>query len=55
MQVLLARTNALLTAQSNHRELMAQLQTDWSLLQRAEEEVRAHGSNPVIAARTTRQ
>ena len=55
MQVLLARTNALLTVHSNHRELMAQLQADWSLLQRAEEEVRAHGSNPVIAARTTRQ
>ncbi|MGA8877467.1 MAG: hypothetical protein WB555_18160, partial [Candidatus Korobacteraceae bacterium] len=55
MQVLLARTNALLTAQSNHRELMPQFQSDWSLLQRAEDEVRAHGSNPVIAAKTTRQ
>ncbi len=55
MQVLLARTNALLTAQSNHRELMAQFESDWSLLQRAEDEVRAHGSNPVIAAKTTRQ
>ena len=55
MQVLLARTNALLTAHANHRELMPQFEANWRLLQRAEDEVQAHGSNPVIAARTTRQ
>lgn len=55
MQVLLARTNALLTVHANHRELMPEFESDWSLLQRAEEVVPAHGANPVIAARTTRQ
>lgn len=55
MQVLLARTNALLTVHANHRELMPQFEADWRLLRRAEDEVQANGSNPVIAARTTRQ
>ncbi len=55
MQVLLARTNALLTVHANHRELMPEFQSDWGLLQRAEEEVQAHDANPEIASRTTRQ
>ncbi len=53
-QVLLARTNALLSVKSNHRELWAEFQSDWALLQRAEESL-PRGGNAVIAARTGRQ
>jgi len=39
MQVLLARTNALLSAKANHRELWPQFQTDWAMLERAQQQL----------------
>jgi len=50
MQVLLARTNALLTAKSNHRELWPQFQTDWAMLERAQQEL-PQGRHSVMTAR----
>ena len=54
MQVLLARTNALLTAKANHRELWPQFQTDWTLLERAQQEL-PQGPHSVMTARVSRQ
>ena len=50
MQMLLARTNALLSAKSNHRELWPQFQTDWALLERAQQEL-PQGPHSVMTAR----
>lgn len=55
MQVLLARTSALLFAKSNHRELWPEFQSDWALLQRAQQALPAHGSHSAIATRASRQ
>jgi hypothetical protein len=55
MQVLLARTSALLFAKSNHRELWPEFQADWALLQHAQLQLPAHGSHPAIATRASRQ
>ncbi len=55
MQALLARTSALLSVNSKHRELWPEFQNDWALLQTAEAaRVRPRGAGP-IATRTNRQ
>jgi len=54
MQVLLARTNALLTAKSNHRELWPQFQRDWTLLERAQQEL-PQEPHSLMTARVGRQ
>jgi hypothetical protein len=51
LQLLLARTDALLEAGSRHRELYTEFQGDWALLQQAEEAVRTHGSKEVVATK----
>jgi len=55
MQLLLARTNALLFAKSNHRELAPEFESDLALLQRAQAELPEHGTHPAIATRASRQ
>lgn len=55
MQLLLARTNALLSAKSKHRQLWPEFQSDWALLERAEQGRSAHGNHAVIATRAGRQ
>lgn len=55
MQVLLARTSALLFAKANHRELWPEFQADWALLQRAQEGLPAHMQGSAIATRASRQ
>lgn len=55
MQVLLARTYALLSVGSNHRELWPEFEADWALLQRAEEAMPGSRTHTVIAARAGRQ
>ena len=55
MQVLLARTYALLLVGSNHRELWPEFEADWALLQRAEEAMPGSRTHTVIAARAGRQ
>jgi len=54
LQLLLARTEDLLSVKSNHRELSPEFQSDWVLLQRAEEAMLPHGANSVIASRASR-
>jgi len=54
MQVMLARTNALLSAQAKHRELWPEFQSDWELLERAEQQL-PQASHSVIATRASRQ
>jgi hypothetical protein len=51
LQLLLARTEALLNAGSKHRELYTEFQGDWALLQQAEEAVRMHGTEEVVATK----
>ena len=52
MQVLLARTSALLSVNAKHRELMPDFQNDWALLQAAEDaKQQAAGGGAVIATR----
>lgn len=55
MQVVLARTGALLFAKSNHRELQPEFESDWVLLQRATEELPAHVQHPAISTTAARQ
>ena len=55
LQLLLARTNALLSAKSNHRELWPEFESDWALLQRAEDEMPARGTHAIIATKASRQ
>jgi len=55
LQLLLARTEALLSVRSNHRELSPQFRSDWDLLQRAEDAMPAAGAHSVIASRASRQ
>jgi hypothetical protein len=50
-QLLLARTQDLLFAESKRRELYPEAQHDWELLQRAEQAMRTPGAGQVIAAR----
>jgi hypothetical protein len=50
-QLLLARTNALLSAKSKHRQLWPEFQSDWALLERAQEGMSTHGNGGVIATR----
>jgi hypothetical protein len=52
-QLLLARTNALLSAKSKHRQLWPEFQSDWALLERAEQGVSTHGNGGVIATRAS--
>ncbi len=54
-QLLLARTNALLSAKSKHRELWPEFQSDWALLERAQEDMSTHGNHAVIATRAPSQ
>ena len=51
LQLLLARTEVLLSVRSNHRELSPEFQSDWDLLQRAEDAMPAAGTDSVIASR----
>jgi len=51
LQLLLARTDALLKAGSRHRELYTEFEGDWALLQLAEEAVRLHGSKEEVATK----
>jgi hypothetical protein len=53
MQVLLARTSALLSVNSRHRELWPDFQNDWALLQTAEEATLLPGGSAAIARRAT--
>ncbi len=55
MQVLLARTSALLSVNSKHRELWPDFQNDWALLQTAEEASAAPRTGRVIAVSATQQ
>jgi hypothetical protein len=55
LQLLLARTEVLLSVRSNHRELSPEFQSDWELLQRAEDAMPTGGAHSVIASRATRQ
>jgi len=55
LQLLLARTEVLLSVRSNHRELSPQFQSDWDLLQRAEDAMATGGAHSVIASRASRQ
>jgi hypothetical protein len=55
LQVMLARTNALLSAQSNHRELWPEFESDWAMLQQAEEQMPAHGTRASIVTRAPQQ
>jgi hypothetical protein len=55
LQLLLARTEVLLSVRSNHRELSPEFQSDWKLLQRAEDAMPTGGAHSVIASRATRQ
>lgn len=55
MQVLLARTGALLSVNSKHRELWPDFQNDWALLQTAEEASLPPGGDGPVATRTNRQ
>jgi hypothetical protein len=54
MKLLLARTSALLSANSKHRELWPDFQNDWALLQTAEARARPR-TGPDIAASATQQ
>jgi hypothetical protein len=54
LQLLLARTEVLLSVRSNHRELSPQFQSDWDLLQRAEDAMPAPATHSVIASRASR-
>lgn len=54
MQVLLARTSALLSVSSKHRELWPDFEGDWALLQAAEAAGQQHGGGAVIATRAPR-
>jgi hypothetical protein len=51
LQLLLARTDDLLSAGSKHRELYTEFQGDWALLQQAERAVRSQASTGVIATK----
>lgn len=55
MQVLLARTSALLSVNAKHRELLPDFQDDWALLQTAEEANAAPQSSRVIAESATQE
>ncbi|MGA2903027.1 MAG: hypothetical protein ABSD98_04295 [Candidatus Korobacteraceae bacterium] len=55
LQLLLARTEDLLSVKSKHRELSPEFQSDWALLQRAEEAMLPRGANSVIASRASRR
>lgn len=50
-RLLLARTNALLSTKSKHRQLWPEFQSDWALLERAQEGTSTHGNGGVIATR----
>lgn len=54
-QVLLARTNALLSANAKHRVLWSDFQNSWALLQVAEQGRSPHRSARMVAASATRQ
>jgi hypothetical protein len=54
LQLLLARTSALLSPNAKHRELWTDFQNDWALLQAAEEARIANGGR-VVATRASRQ
>ena len=54
LQLLLARTDALLSVKLKHREQWNEFQADWALLERAEQAQPAHGTGSVIAARAPR-
>ncbi len=51
MQLLLARTDALLSAKPKHRELYSEFQNDWLLLQQAEETMKRPAGDGIIAER----
>ena len=55
MEMLLARTSALLFAKSNHRELWPEFQSDWALLQRAQQQLPPRVEHTAIATRASRQ
>jgi hypothetical protein len=55
LQLLLARTEALLSAKSNHRELSPEFQSDWELLQGAEDAMPTRDAHSVIASRASRE
>jgi len=55
LQLLLARTEVLLSVKSNHRELSPEFQSDWDLLERAEDAMPTAGAHSVIASRAPRQ
>lgn len=55
LKLLLARTETLLSARSNHRELSPQFQSDWELLQRAEDAMPTPDAHSVIATRASPQ
>ncbi len=54
LRLLLARTDALLSVRAKHRELSPQFQSDWDLLQRAENAMPTAGTQSVIASRASR-
>lgn len=53
LQIVLARTDSVITAKSRHRELWPEFQSDWALLQQAEEVLAARSSGTVIATRAS--
>ncbi len=55
MQVLLARTNALLAVNSKHRQLMSDFENDWRLLQTAQDAKLLPGEDETVATRANRE
>lgn len=51
LQLLLARTDKLLSASSKHRELYTEFEADWALLRQAEQAVLHQGTNGFVAAK----
>ena len=53
LRLVLARTDSVITAKSKHRELWPEFQSDWALLQQAEEVWAGRSSGAVIATRAS--